>query len=290
MTPPTTATTGAGRSAADRSAAEHLAAQAAALVAVGRQAQHSALAVRSEVLVSAAALLVRVVLVVLVWRAVYGSTEQVAGIGRETAVAYAVMGAVFTNVLNPFWRSTLEMRIRQGRIAVDLLRPVGLVPQTLAQQVGVTAAAVPRCVLAVLLAVALGAVQPPAGGTAGLLVFLVSTVLGVVNALLCNLLLAMTAFWTLEAGGALLVYRAVVQFASGALVPLWFMPGWLRGGLEWLPFQAQVFTPLSVYTGALRGADAAGAVGVQGVWVVVLALLAQLVWSRALHRVVVQGG
>jgi ABC-2 type transport system permease protein len=254
--------------------------QVVALVAIGRQAVRSALAVRSEVLVSAVAVLVRVVLVVLVWRAVYAGVDEVAGVDGGTAVAYAVLGAVFTNVLNPFWRSSLEMRVR----------PVGLVPQTLAQQVGTTAAAVPRCVLAVLLALAIGALQAPAGGVLGLLAFVVSTALGVTVALLCNLLVAMTAFWTLEVGGALMVYRAVAQFASGALIPLWFMPGWLRGALEHLPFQAQVFTPLSVYFGALRGWDAAAAVAVQALWVVLLALLAQLVWSRALHRVVVQGG
>jgi len=285
--PVATSTTGATTTAAP---AGHLAAQARALVAIGRQSVRSALAVRSEVLVSRIAVLVRVVLVVLVWRAVYGSTPEVAGVDRSTAVAYAVLGAVFTNVLNPFWRSSLEVRVRQGRIAVDLLRPVGLVPQTLAQQVGTTAAAVPRCVLAVLLALVIGALQAPAGGVLGLLAFAVSTVLGVAVALLCNLVVAMTAFWTLEVGGALMVYRAVAQFASGALIPLWFMPGWLRGTLEWLPFQAQVFTPLSVYFGTVRGWDAVGAVAVQALWVVLLALLAQLVWSRALHRVVVQGG
>lgn len=266
------------------------AAQVVALVAIGRQAVRSALAVRSEVLVSAVAVLVRVVLVVLVWRAVYAGVDEVSGVDGPTAVAYAVLGAVFTNVLNPFWRSSLEMRVRQGRIAVDLLRPVGLVPQTLAQQVGTTTAAVPRCVLAVLLALAIGALRAPAGGALGLLAFVVSTALGIAVALLCNLLVAMTAFWTLEVGGALMVYRAVAQFASGALIPLWFMPGWLRGTLEHLPFQAQVFTPLSVYFGALGGGDLAAALAVQALWVVLLALLAQLVWSRALHRVGVQGG
>lgn len=266
------------------------AAHVVALVAIGRQAVRSALAVRSEVLVSAVAILVRVVLVVLVWRAVYAGVDEVAGVDAATAVAYAVLGAVFTNALNPFWRSSLEVRVRKGQIAVDLLRPVGLVPQTLAQQVGTTAAAVPRCVLAVLLALVIGALQAPAGGALGLLAFVVSTALGIAVALLCNLVVAMTAFWTLEVGGALMVYRAVAQFASGALIPLWFMPAWLRGTLEHLPFQAQVFTPLSVYFGALRGGDLAAALAVQVLWVVLLALLAQLVWSRALHRVVVQGG
>jgi ABC-2 type transport system permease protein len=51
----------------------------------------------------------------------------------------------------------------------------------------------------------------------------------------------MVAFWTLEPQGIMLVYRMAGQFLSGALVPLWFMPSWLRGIAQWLPFQGMTF-------------------------------------------------
>jgi len=74
------------------------------------------------------------------------------------------------------------------------------------------------------------------------------------------------------------------------LIPLWFMPGWLRASVEWLPFQAQVYTPVSIYLGQTRGGEAAALVAVQLAWVVVLVVLLELVWRRARYRVVVQGG
>ena len=193
---------------------------------------------RSEVVVGAVALLVRVLLVTLVWRAVYGDRTVVAGVTRDYAVAYAVLGAILGNVMNPWQFSNLQTRIRQGRVAIDLLRPIGLIPQTMAQQIGITASALPRAVLAVVLGVLLGALTMPDAGAIGVLAFVLSATAGIAIALLANLIVAMTAFWTTEISGALMVYRAVTQFASGALIPLWFMPDWLRGGLEWLPFQA----------------------------------------------------
>ena len=57
-----------------------------------------------------------------------------------------------------------------------------------------------------------------------------------------------------------------------------------------LPFQATTYTPVAIYVGRIRGADALGALGVQAVWVVVLTFASWAMWHRALHRVVVQGG
>jgi ABC-2 type transport system permease protein len=64
------------------------------------------------------------------------------------------------------------------------------------------------------------------------------------------------------------------------------MPGWLRTAVEWLPLQATVFTPVAIYLGK----DGWGGIGVQAMWLVLLGAAVVLVWRRALHRVVVQGG
>lgn len=264
--------------------------RAASLIGFGRVGFKSVLVFRSEVFVGVVSLLVRVVLVTTVWHAVYAGRATVADVSQETAVAYAVLGAVFSSVLNPWQFSSLQMRIRQGTIAIDLLRPIGLVPQTLAQQVGTTIASFPRGILAIALGIVIGALAPPAGGVLGGAAFVLSTLLGIAVALLLNLIVSMTAFWTLEIGGAMIVYRMFVSFASGALIPLWFMPGPIRAVLEWLPFQAQTFVPLSIYFGQTSGSAVVVSLLGQAGWVVALVMLTQLVWWRAKHRVVVNGG
>ena len=138
-------------------------------------------------------------------------------------------------------------------------------------------------------AAVLGALTLPPGWPT-LVLAVVATVGGVLVAMLCNLIVSMVTFWTLEVGGPLIVYRFGSAFLSGSLIPLWFMPGWLRASIEWLPFQAQVYTPVSIYLGQIHGREAVALVGVQVVWVVALALLLKAIWRRAYHKVVVQGG
>jgi ABC-type uncharacterized transport system permease subunit len=94
----------------------------------------------------------------------------------------------------------------------------------------------------------------------------------------------------MEISGIFLIYRMVSQFLSGALLPLWFMSRPLRLVSQVLPFQAVTYTPTAIYLGRLTGTRVLSGVALEAGWVVVLWLATRLVWSRAVHRVVVQGG
>jgi viologen exporter family transport system permease protein len=106
---------------------------------------------------------------------------------------------------------------------------------------------------------------------------------------LITLLMSLTSFWTMEVGGLTMAFAVVRTFMSGAVLPLWYMPGWLQIVAGALPFQASTYTPLAVYFGRPPGGLAV-ALGLQVLWIVVLGVLCVWLWSRARHRVVVQGG
>lgn len=231
----------------------------------------------------------QVVLVMLVWTAVYGARTEVSGVAQRDAITYAVLGAVIATVFQPFVYDTLYGRLRTGAIAFDVMRPLSAVPMTLAQQVGAAAAQLPAAAIALTLGLLLGALDPPATAISGL-AFAVSIVLGFAIAQVLNFMIGLVGFWTLEVSGAFHIYRMFVQFSSGALIPLWFMPSWLSGGLSVLPFSSQVFVPLTIYVDPAPGAHTLAAIALQMVWVLVLAVLAALIWRRAIRRLVIFGG
>jgi ABC-2 type transport system permease protein len=254
-----------------------------------RAGARSVLIYRGDLLTGAVTLVIQVVLAIAVWRIVYDGRAPVNGVDARTAVAYAAIAACLQSALLPWQFSSLPMRIHTGQIATDLTRPLGLMWQALGQNLGVLLGRFPLGVAGLVAAGVLGAlVLPPSSAVFVLAV--VSMVFGALIAMLCNLVVSMTAFWTLEISGPLIVYRFGSSFLSGSLIPLWFMPVWLRSSIEWLPFQAQVYTPVSIYLGQTRGSEAVALVGMQMVWFVVLTLLVKVVWQRARHKVVVQGG
>ncbi|MFS0693600.1 ABC transporter permease [Streptomyces nitrosporeus] len=258
-------------------------------LACARMEFRAALTYRTAYLSSFVMMLLQIYLLTVVWRAFYDGRAEVDGLGLGTMTAYATLTTLQYQLVSPWRSSPIDQRVREGKVAVDLLRPVGFPGQMLAGQLGWASAALPVLVVALPFALLIGAGQAPASTAAGFAypVALAGAVL--VNQLL-GLLLGMVSFWTLEVSGALMAYRFVAQFFSGALVPLFFMPGPVKAVAQWLPFQATAYTPAAVYLGQIEGDGIAVALGVQLAWIAVLGALAAFVWSRARHRVMSQGG
>ncbi|MGJ6979574.1 ABC transporter permease [Aestuariimicrobium soli] len=260
-----------------------------ALLGFARNALREGLAYRADLVMSMISQVVQVVLLMVVWRSVYGSATTVSGISREQAVSYAVLASSMQTVMMPWAFSGLYERVRTGQVGVDMTRPVGLVPQLLAQNLGTMLARLPVAATGVVAALVIGAIRvPPAPWSLGL--WAVSAVLGLALGMVLNLLMSMISFWSLEITGWMMIYRFGSAVLSGSLIPLWFMPGWLRSILEWLPFQGQMFTPLVIFFGRTSWPNALELMGVQVAWIAGCSALLWLVWRAAQTKVVVQGG
>jgi ABC-2 type transport system permease protein len=229
------------------------------------------------------------VLLVTVWRAVYTNRTAVAGISESEAVSYAVIATLLWHVALPWQLSSLPERVREGTIATDLIRPVGVVGQSLLQSVGGIVGAIPGVVVGLAIALAVGGLRPPASATA-FVGFLLTATFGWFLAALLNLAVSMVAFWTTDTRGPFYVYRAIASFASGALVPLWFIPASLRRVLDALPFGLQVFAPLQLWQGQEPLGGLAGVLTAQLGWLAAATAILALVTWRALRKVVINGG
>jgi ABC-2 type transport system permease protein len=233
--------------------------------------------------------LLQIYLLKVVWTAVYAGRDSVDGVDLDQMLTYLTLANLQWNLLWPFLVDFMHDRVREGNIALDLARPIGLVEQMLAYQVGMTAGTVPFLALTFPLAIFLGRLQPPASAGAAVW-YLLSLVLGYLVVVLIGLLLGLLSFWTTETSGFFTVYQFINQFFAGTLIPLWLFPGVLRTIAQFLPFQGFAFVPVAIYLGQLTGGDRLLAVGTQVFWVIILYLAARFVWMRSLRRVVIQGG
>jgi ABC-2 type transport system permease protein len=122
--------------------------------------------------------------------------------------------------------------------------------------------------------------------------------LGFVVSLACAFLLVfaldffigLMAFWTYSVWGLAYAKMAVVDVLAGTIVPLSLFPAWLERIAMALPFRGIAYVPLSIYTGAIRGAEIWTNILAQFAWGIALVLLTRLIWLRARRRLVVQGG
>lgn len=189
------------------------------------------------------------------------------------------------------FQEELQERVRTGDVAVDLYRPADLQMWWLAADLGRAAfqlvgrGVVPLAVGALAFRLAL-----PADPLRWLL-FVVSVLLALTVSFAVRYLLGLAAFWLMDGAGINLMATVVTIFFSGMLLPLTVFPGGFGEFVRVLPWAAMLQVPMDVLLGEHAGAgSAAGALGLQAVWVCVLLGAGRLLQGAATRKVVVQGG
>lgn len=230
----------------------------------------------------------QLVLMRAIWSGVYGDRDAVDGVPIETMIVYLTVVGLLGHIMRIDIANEIHERIDQGRVAVDMVRPVGFVRQMLALNLGQSAAVWITLVLVIPGLLLVGSLAPPDIDVLG--AFMVSVALAYSVSTLIWLLVGLSAFWLLDVSGMRAIIWVAGDFLAGALIPLWFMPGPLRAVVEWLPFQAIAYLPASIYVEQARGDEIWRALAIQAGWLVALWLIVAWTWNRAQRRLVVQGG
>lgn len=227
---------------------------------------------------------------VMIFTAFYAASVAPQPMTLPEALTYVWLTQALLLVLP--WRPDpdVEQLVRSGNVAYELVRPVDLYLLWFARAVAQrTAPALLRCLPMVVVAFAFFELSAPAS-LASALAFAVSLVITAALSAALTTLLSISVLYTLSGSGANVLTVSVVNFFSGAIVPLPLFPEWLQALANALPFRGLMDTPFRLYMGHLPPADAALAVGHQLAWTLALVLLGRMLLARALRRVVVQGG
>lgn len=122
------------------------------------------------------------------------------------------------------------------------------------------------------------------------LIFIVSMTLAFIVVVALCMLIYITAFYTLSAAGIRIVLVSLIEFCSGAVIPIPFLPNKIRIILEVLPFASMQNMPFRIYSGNISGKELIIGVLLQVFWAITLVGLGKLLMKKALKRVIVQGG
>ena len=183
--------------------------------------------------------------------------------------------------------------VSTGGVAYELCRPCDLYTMWFVKNLAVRLSrASLRCAPILLVAAFLPApfrLSAPANWEAALL-FPLSLALGLLVIVSFSMLIYISSFYTISTLGIRVLSSSVVEFFSGAVIPLPFFPEQLQAVINLLPFASIQSTPFLIYTGHLAGQQALQSVAVQLLWLAGLLVLGRALMGRALKKVVVQGG
>jgi ABC-2 type transport system permease protein len=212
--------------------------------------------------------------------------------GYDTASmsTYVWLSQGLLGSVNLTGRTDLALRVKDGRVAVDFLRPVDLQASTIATEAGGSLfALLPRGLPSVLLgAVAVGISLP--SSPVFYLLGAVSLILGITISAATAYLIAVAGFWLVETRGLQILYMLAAGFLGGLYLPIALFPGWLRIVAAATPFPSFMMYPIDVLSGFNGAGGAAVLVLAQVAWLAGVGVMGQLLTRAGRRRLEVQGG
>ena len=222
--------------------------------------------------------------------ALYDGRQQVNGLTMEGAITYVAISQAMIAFLFIFGTWDVMTSVYTGAIGADLLKPIPLFFHWMARELGRS------LVNLVLRGVLLGAIfalfypfQIP-GTPEQLLALPLAMALGWLVSFAWRFLVNLAAFWTPDARGIGRLAFMMMNLFSGFLMPLRLFPDWFANLCRLTPFPALFNTTLEIYLGTISGTALWLALLNQLFWALALSLLAQVVLSAGVRRLVIQGG
>lgn len=222
--------------------------------------------------------------------ALYRHRSSIGGLNATDVVTYTFVTQGLLACTAAFGQAEISDRIRTGDIISDLFRPLHFQAYWACRDLGrAFFQAIFRGIPPFVVGALVFHLQLPANAWVSCW-FIVSLFLAIEVSFAYGLLISMTGFWLIDTRGPTQLAMFVMQFFSGAIIPVSFFPGALHGVADALPFSSIIQLPVEVFLGLHPGVQVLGIIGRQLLWMMVLMGLNELVTRRALRRVVVQGG
>ena len=231
---------------------------------------------------------------IILFGAFYDADPAAFPMDRQALASYVWLQQA-TLAMFMMWKvdASIFESIKSGGVALELCRPLDVYTMWFTKNCATRLAdtllrCVPILVITSFLPRPWGMALPADAAAAGM--FVLSACLGFFVVVAALMPVYISAFYTLNATGVRLFVATIAEFASGAVVPLPFMPDAVQRVLAVLPFASMQSTPFLIWGGTLTGGDAWAAIGLQAFWAVTLVLLGRLWMRAALKKVVAQGG
>ncbi|MBR2762046.1 MAG: ABC-2 family transporter protein [Solobacterium sp.] len=224
------------------------------------------------------------------WRALYKGQGMVGDVDAESMLTYVVLSSVLSVLLITNVERRIEKSVEKGTVATDLMKPINLFGVYFAEDIGAVIALVFQNMLPILIIGSLMIRVPVMADVHDLPLFLIS----VIESFLINWLIAalfgMIAFTAVNIDALIQVKKHLLRLLSGSIIPVWFFPAGVARVLESLPFVYIYQLPLSIYIGRGTRAEHLRQMGIQSIWLVILAAAFLIAQKKAAGKVMVQGG
>ena len=225
-----------------------------------------------------------------IWKAIYAHSQRIEGFDFGQILTYIAVGWMIRSFYYNNIDQDLAEQVVEGKLAMDLIKPVNVQAMYLARALGESAF---RLILLTLpTVIILFTVYPlrPPRSAVHFIAFYLSSSLSFFIVAGINFAVGTLAIRLKSILGLLRAKYFLLELFSGLLIPISFFPHAFQAAFAYMPFQYISYIPVLIYLGKLNGISILRALGIQLFWVVALIALGDGMWRWSSRRITIQGG
>ncbi|MCX7774061.1 MAG: ABC-2 family transporter protein [Clostridia bacterium] len=248
---------------------------------IGRISLKTQMTYRFDVYIGSLMPFIRVFLAYFLWRMMYTGKSVIGGMTFGMMLTYYIVCAFIERLEQSngmVWDMAGE--IREGKFSKYLVKPVSPLGHFVFTSLAKSLYILFITIVAVgIIALIYSKEFVPPVLSINLLYAVIITLLGLVFIILLNYLTALLAFKYTDITGWHLIKSNMVDFLSGALLPLSLLPLWMQGIMKFFPFYYMQYIPASLYLG-LKTDEAILGIVILVIWNLFLWFLAEAAYNR----------
>ena len=255
--------------------------------AITRINLQSNLAYAREVAFRSIFMLIILYVFVQLWTATYTATSStsIAGLTLPDTIWYLVLTE--TIMLSKIrFAGKIAEEVKDGSLAYTIGRPYSYLLYHFFYGLGdvVLRMGINFVIGSILVTVLVG----PMPAT-NLLAVLVTVCLAIVLDFCVNGMIGLLAFFTEDTDSFVLIYQKILFILGGMMIPLDFMPVWLKDLALALPFNLMVYAPARLFV-QFEWTSWFSVVAQQAVWIAIAIMALSLIFHWGIRRVSINGG
>lgn len=189
------------------------------------------------------------------WMAIYKSStsDTLGGFTQNEMVIYIFVNYITSSAVCVSLSKWVSEDVVKGTVAMQLIKPIDYRISLIARAVG-RMIYIPGIFIWIGLEIyKVTCLHMPVVSLSTLLIYLLSMVMSFLIYVLFEFCFGMFAFVTTYLFGMNMVKNALLDFLTGQLIPLSFLPLGLQRAFDFLPFSSMVYTPTMIYLEKYKG-------------------------------------
>lgn len=227
------------------------------------------------------------------WKAIFMSSQSgvINGFSFNEMTIYIFISFITTLILEVDISYSISSEVKDGSIAINLLRPINYEKRMFFQGLG---SIMYNFIIVFLPAFLITTyIFYKFNGTLSLvniLLYFISIVFGILINFYFSYMFGLLSFKITNMWGLSQIMQSIISLLSGMLIPIAFFPTIAQSIVKLLPFSSAIYTPTMIYLGKINGNEILYGILLQIFWVVVLMISSRKMYKSLIKSLTILGG